>query len=103
MRAKAGVTLVVLLVVCLAQGSSLKAQGTAFVRGRVLNTQGAPVPRVKVTIAPRWAYTDAAGRFVLSRVPRGTHTIVLERGARRVTAGGVEVRGPLTNVPDLRF
>lgn len=80
-----------------------EAQTLATVRGRVVDAKGAPVVRVKVTIAEQWSYSDNAGRFVVTRVPPGTHHVFLERGRRKVDAATVSVRPPITEAPDLRW
>lgn len=80
-----------------------EAQTLATVRGRVVDAKGAPVVRVKVTIAEQWSYSDNAGRFVVTRVPPGTHHVFLERGRRKVDAATLSVRPPITEAPDLRW
>ncbi|MFW5950769.1 MAG: SusC/RagA family TonB-linked outer membrane protein [Gemmatimonadota bacterium] len=70
---------------------ALSAQSTGTVAGRVLDaaTQE-PVVGATVTVADRGAVTNSAGRFLITGVPTGTHTIRIQQigyaeGSREVT------------------
>ena len=73
--------LVALAVVLLALAASLHAEEPFTFAGRVVDTTGAAVPGVVVSIVTNHVardvgVTDAAGEFVL-RLPPGTHTVAL--------------------------
>ena len=98
-----GVALVLVLLFGLAQGFLVEAQTAGIVRGRVISKTGTPVPRIKITIATKWGFTDSTGRYVLTRIPPGTYKVTLERGNKKVDNQEIEVKGPVTNVPDLKW
>jgi hypothetical protein len=91
------------VVAWLALGQLLEAQKTGVVRGRVVDNRGASAVRVKVTVARKWGFTDATGRFVLVDVPFGRHQITLEREGKAVNVREVDVKGALTEVNDLKW
>jgi hypothetical protein len=103
MRTNIRLRLCTFLCFVLASGSLLGAQSVGVVRGRVLDSRGAPVVRVKVTIGTQWSYTDAVGRYLLSRVPYGRHRGILERGGRRIDTGEIVVQARLTDLPDFKW
>ena len=85
-------------------------EGPLVLRGRVLDTAGAPVPETSVYLrsggVPHWAYTDAEGSFELRGLFEGyTDATVLAWGfppqTFRVAAGGppVELTLPARTVP----
>jgi hypothetical protein len=80
-----------------------EAQSGNVVRGRILDAKGAPVVRVKVTIGPSWGFTDSEGRYVLSRIPEGRYKVTLEYHGQTVSQEEIEVEGPVTDVPDLKW
>ena len=95
----AGLALVLLLPVCFLQAPWLEAQTAGgVVRGRVLDQKGEPATRVKVTVGPRWGFTDSTGRYVLSRVPPGTYKVVMERDGKKSDEQEIEVKEPVTDL-----
>jgi Pvc16 N-terminal domain len=65
------------------------------VAGRALSADGEPIADVWVTLpeAGRWASSDRAGRFVLTRVPAGRHRCVARAVDGRTAEGEVPVPG----------
>jgi|SRR6266850_800611 len=100
MRTWAGFAFVVF--VCFLQGVRSEAQTAGVVRGRVLDSKGAPAARVKVVVGMKWGFTDSTGRYVLSHVPPGRYQITLERGGKKFSAQEIEVKGSVTDVRDLK-
>ena len=47
------------------------------VSGKLIDASGAPVANAKVTVAGRYAVTDEKGNFTVSKVPVGTHDVVI--------------------------
>ena len=47
------------------------------VSGKLIDASGAPVANAKVTVAGRSAVTDEKGNFTVSKVPVGTHDVVI--------------------------
>ncbi len=84
-------------------GLLIEAQSAGVVRGRVVDRKGASAVRVKVSVARKWGFTDATGRFVLVDVPFGRHQVTLERGGKSVSVREVDVKRTLTEVPDLKW
>jgi iron complex outermembrane recepter protein len=83
--------------------------------GRVVDTTGAPLPQVRVTVleANRTAITDPDGRYVLPRMPTGTYGVSFALVGyapvvRRVTIGSqdatldVTLRPTLVELPDIQ-
>ena len=59
---------------------------SGVVRGVIVDSAGAPMPGVTVTVAGRTAVTDANGTFILTQIPAGQYAVVAElSGFSRVT------------------
>ncbi len=54
---------------------SVSLSAYAKLRGRVLDPEGRPVVRAKVTLAPQEETTDDQGRFAFSQISPGTYTL----------------------------
>lgn len=69
------------------------AQGTASVSGTVTSDQGTPVPGAQVLIATLGlgALTGSDGRYVLTRVPAGTHRLRAQRLGFRAAEQSITV------------
>ena len=103
MRQYLGVALVVFVFGAQVFPVSVHAQtqNGGVVRGRVIDIRGAALVRVKVTVGTLWGYSDTTGHYLVSRVPFGTYNVTLERDGRKVVKRQVDVRKPITDVPDL--
>jgi hypothetical protein len=95
--------IIVLMLAVLGLGILLEAQNAGVVRGRVVDSKGSSVVRVKVSVATKWGFTDATGRYVLVDVPFGRHQVTLERGGKSLRVREVDVKRTLTEVPDLKW
>jgi carboxypeptidase family protein len=93
----------VIFVCSITFGLDVQAQNLGIVRGRVVNASGAPVVRIKVTVAGLWGYSDSTGRYLISRVPFGRYKVTLERDGRSVAKIEVDVHAQITDVPVLRW
>ncbi len=100
---RTGARVVLVVAAFLVLGQLLAAQTAGVVRGRVVDGRGTAAVRVKVTVASKWGYTDSTGRFVVVDVPFGRHQITLERDGKSLNAQEVDVKRPMTEVPDLKW
>ncbi|MBW3630743.1 MAG: TonB-dependent receptor, partial [Gemmatimonadetes bacterium] len=63
-----------LLLVCIVLPTTVSAQATGRISGRVIDAAGAPLAGAAVSVAGQGAVTGADGGYTLSGVPVGTHT-----------------------------
>lgn len=61
--------------------AAAQQQGGAALSGRVIDTNGDPVERARVTVveAGRFAFTDAEGRYRITELPRREYTVTVQR------------------------
>ena len=79
--------------------ASLLAQGTGTIRGRVVDSTGAPVNRATVSVEATGlrAASDERGDFVLGKVPAGRWVVTVRRvGVRTLSAPVTVVAGSET-------
>lgn len=56
------------------------AQGGTNLVGRIVDTDGLPIPGVVVSVGAVTAMTDANGNFLLRNLPEGDHVLVMDGG-----------------------
>lgn len=96
--------LFVLLVMASLPNSALSQDATGTVKGVVQTTNGKPAPGVNVILKDlnRGTTSDAEGRYVLSDVPVGSHTIVVSHVGLETQTRSIKVNaGETTTVSAL--
>lgn len=94
-----------LVILILFVGNPLFAYAQNVVSGRVIDTQNAPVSFVAVQVKGTdiGAYTDDDGKYLLTKVPNGKHTLIVSGAAINAVNREVDViAGKHTAIPDIQ-
>ncbi len=87
------------------RAAAQEAEGSGLIKGRlIIGKTGQPVPDVQLTIPAlrQLVNSDADGNFIFSRVPFGSHTIIIGGLTTKGDTVRVDVRSTVTELGDLQ-
>jgi hypothetical protein len=84
--------------------SALRAPAqTSRVTGEVLRRDGHPAVNYTVSLADKFAFTDAKGRFRIHDVPYGEQDLRISRDKKVLKEMKVKISQPDTAIPTIRL
>lgn len=90
--------LVVLFLLIFGSAGISRSQ-TATVTGSVFYKNMRPAANCTVSIADKFAFTDVRGRFRISNVPFGEHTLQITRNRKKLKEQKVLIRALNVEIP----
>jgi hypothetical protein len=92
----------ILMALFLTGAVSALAQ-TSQVTGEVLRKDGHPAVSYTVSVADKFAFTDAKGRFRIHDVPYGEQDLRISRDKKVLKEMKVKISQPFTTIPTIRL